>query len=142
MNRKYTQDEIEAYEGNYDKDDFYILKDGDFFDSYGYYFDKDGFDGTGGYYNDNGVHVKGNYDNYGNEAYGPDENVDQDFADYYDELAGEDDSDVSDGQEEDEENAANEADASLKEKYNIDPNQANEGIRREHCLPAIKWIMD
>ena len=31
-------------------DQFYILKNGDYFDPHGYYFDKDGFDQIGGFY--------------------------------------------------------------------------------------------
>ena len=38
--REYSKKEVESYEGKYDKDGFYILKDGDFFDPYGFYFDK------------------------------------------------------------------------------------------------------
>lgn len=36
--------EVEALQGEYDNDGFYILKDGDFYDAEGYYFDKNGFD--------------------------------------------------------------------------------------------------
>lgn len=48
--RVYSKEEIEKYNGQYDKDQFYILPDGDFFDPYGYYFDKDGCDNIGGFY--------------------------------------------------------------------------------------------
>lgn len=44
--------EVEALEGEYDNDGFYILKDGDFYDAEGYYFDKNGFDSQGGRYNE------------------------------------------------------------------------------------------
>lgn len=50
MPHQHTKEEIEANEGNYDNDGFYILKAGDFFDPEGFYFDKDGYDGIGGYY--------------------------------------------------------------------------------------------
>ena len=39
-----TQEEIESFEGHYDKDEFYHLKSGGFYDIAGFYFDKDGFD--------------------------------------------------------------------------------------------------
>lgn len=48
--REYSKKEVESYEGKYDKDGFYILKDGDFFDPYGFYFDKQGKDKNGGFY--------------------------------------------------------------------------------------------
>ena len=54
MPKRYTQEEIEAHEGKYDEDGFYILPDGGFFDPEGYKFNKEGFDGIGGYYDDNG----------------------------------------------------------------------------------------
>jgi hypothetical protein len=37
-------------DGKEDEDGFYVLKDGDFFDPFGFYFDVDGFDVTGGSY--------------------------------------------------------------------------------------------
>ena len=46
----YSKKEIEDFQGQYDKDNFYILKNDDFFDPYGYYFDADGFDAIGGFY--------------------------------------------------------------------------------------------
>jgi hypothetical protein len=36
--------EIERLDGHYDKDGFYLLKDGSFYDPLGYYFNKDGLD--------------------------------------------------------------------------------------------------
>ena len=48
--RVYSKKEIEEFEGEYDKDNFYILKNKDFFDNLGYYFDTDGFDEIGGFY--------------------------------------------------------------------------------------------
>jgi len=91
--KQYTKEEIEANEGQFDNDGFYLLKDGDFYDAHGYYFDKEGFDATGGFYDDNGVYVPPPEDF---EEYGP---ADGGFDDYYDELdvQGEFDSDVSDG---------------------------------------------
>jgi hypothetical protein len=44
-------------EGKFDEDDFYILKDGDFYDPLGYYFDKDGFDENGGRYDEQGYYI-------------------------------------------------------------------------------------
>ena len=48
--REYSKKEVETYDGSYDKDGFFILKDGDFFDPYGFYFDKSGCDKKGGQY--------------------------------------------------------------------------------------------
>ncbi len=55
---KLSKEQIEALEGGYDEDGFYLLKDGSFYDPLGYYFNKDGFDETGGRYNDSGVYIK------------------------------------------------------------------------------------
>lgn len=35
---------VDDGEGHYDKDGFYILPDGSFYDPYGYYFSEDGYD--------------------------------------------------------------------------------------------------
>ena len=81
--RQYSRDEIEEHEGYYDKDGFYIMQEGDFFDNLGYYYDKEGFNEIGGFYDPvNGQYVEPNDldDNYMNAV-----------AEYYDELAGEDD---------------------------------------------------
>jgi hypothetical protein len=40
MPKQHTKEEIEGQAGKYDKDGFYILENGDFFDLEGYYFDK------------------------------------------------------------------------------------------------------
>jgi len=50
--KKYTRQEIENRPGNYDKDNFYILEGGGFFDPQGFYFDKNGYDQLGGRYDD------------------------------------------------------------------------------------------
>jgi hypothetical protein len=50
--------EIEKIKGEYDKDGFYVLPDGDFYDPNGYYFDKEGYDQYGGYY-EGGVYFPG-----------------------------------------------------------------------------------
>ena len=42
-----------------DEDGFYILKDGDFYDPFGYYFDVNGFDVTGGSYDNQGYYSRG-----------------------------------------------------------------------------------
>ena len=85
--RIYSVEEIEKHEGKYDNDGFYILKDGDFFDPYGYYFDENGLDEVGGFYS-----------NETNEYVQPSEYENQGYEDYYEELAG------SDSEEDDEEN--------------------------------------
>ena len=59
--KKFTKEEILAHKGGkFDKDGFYILPGGDFFDSYGYYFDKSGHDSLGGFYDpETGVYKQG-----------------------------------------------------------------------------------
>lgn len=56
-----TKEEIEKLhpDGHYDDDDFYILKDGDFYDPFGYYFNKNGFAANGGHYDDDGYYIEG-----------------------------------------------------------------------------------
>jgi len=55
-----TKEIIEANEeGYYDEDGFFILKDGDFYDPWGYYFYSNGEDEYGGYYNDQGYYIPG-----------------------------------------------------------------------------------
>jgi len=68
MGTAYTKEEIEKNEGTYDEDGFYNLKDGGFYDPYGYKFDKDGYDEFGGYYDDDGYYVPG--EGYEEEYYG------------------------------------------------------------------------
>jgi len=46
----YSKAEIEASEGKFDKDGFYILTDGSYYDYQGFFFDKNGFDLNGGFY--------------------------------------------------------------------------------------------
>jgi hypothetical protein len=43
--------------GNLDQDGFYILKDGSFYDPFGFYFDQNGLDEAGGKYDDEGYYV-------------------------------------------------------------------------------------
>ena len=134
--RQFTQAEIEAYEGYYDNDGFYILPEGDFFDKDGYYFDREGFDENGGFYDeDNGEYVP------------PPE--DDDFADYYDELCGSDDEDEDEENPEEEGSDSDEEIYSYVEEgsqklanydYGIDETEASKGIRREHCIPALEWL--
>jgi len=61
----------------------------------------------------------------------------QEFADYYDELCGsssdEDEDDNEDGEDKDDGSSDEDED----ENYNIPEDEANKGIRREHCLPAL-----
>ena len=51
------KEDIEAFEGHFDADGFFLLKDGGFFDPNGYRFDKDGYDGLGGFYDEDGYYV-------------------------------------------------------------------------------------
>lgn len=50
---KHSMQEIKERQGEYDKNGFYRMPDGDFFDPYGHYFNKDGYDLLGGYYDKN-----------------------------------------------------------------------------------------
>ena len=72
--KQYPKEQIEKEEGKYDKDGFYILTKGDFYDAHGYYFDEEGFDVSGGYYDHEGMYVP------------PCEIADEEQDDYYDEL--------------------------------------------------------
>jgi hypothetical protein len=54
-----SKEEIEKFEGEYDGDGFYILKDGSFYDPYGYHFDPEGYDDYGGYYDEYGYYCPG-----------------------------------------------------------------------------------
>lgn len=104
-----------------------MLKDGDFYDPYGYYFDENGLDEAGGFYSEQtGVYVKSS--EYENEGY----------EDYYEELCG------SDSEEYDQENPEgnNRAEDEEVDEYNIPEDEANRGIRLEHCIPAIKWLLE
>lgn len=68
---------VDHGDGYYDKDGFYILSDGSFYDTYGYYFGPDGYDQYGGYYDDDGQYVPGDdyeeeyYEKYHQESYIP-----------------------------------------------------------------------
>ncbi len=53
-----TWDEIKKLPGKFDKDQFYILDEGGFYDPLGKYFNKEGKDEKGGYYDDQGVYIK------------------------------------------------------------------------------------
>ena len=46
-------------DGKEDDDGFYVLKDGDFYDPFGYYFDVEGLDVTGGSYDAQGYYISG-----------------------------------------------------------------------------------
>ena len=124
--RIYSKKEIESHTGKYDKDGFYILNDGDFFDPYGYYFDENGMDEVGGFYSDEtGEYVKPwEYENL------------EGYEDYYEELCGSD-------SEYDEENPEKTiAVLGQVDEYNIPEDEANRGVRLEHCIPAIKWLLE
>ena len=54
----------------------------------------------------------------------------EEYADYYDELYGDED----DNEDEDED-----SDDDLND-HNIDKETATKGMRREHCLPVLKWL--
>lgn len=44
-------------DGHFDKDGFYLLNAGGYYDPLGYYFNKEGFDAQGGKYDESGVYV-------------------------------------------------------------------------------------
>ena len=92
----------------------------------GYYFDENGFNKIGGCYDpETGVYVP---------PYEGDD-IDQ-YADYYDELIGSDDSANEDSDEEGEQHDVDNYDQIVNES------EAQKGIRREHCLPGIKWLKE
>lgn len=101
MPKRYTKEEIQAFAGKYDDDGFYILDEGGFFDPEGYKFTKEGFDGIGGYYDEQGQYVAppGLKDaTAGTFQYAAQNDLDIEYADYYDELmGGESDDDEDDG---------------------------------------------
>jgi hypothetical protein len=53
------KEQIEKFEGEYDEDNFYRLKEGGFYDESGFYFNKEGIDALGGHYNEDGIYVEG-----------------------------------------------------------------------------------
>jgi len=53
--QKLSVAEIEKLEGSYDKDGFFLLKAGGFYDPLGYYFNADGVDAQGVRYDEQGV---------------------------------------------------------------------------------------
>jgi hypothetical protein len=54
-----SKEEIDKQKGTYDEDGFYILEDGSFYDTYGYWFDSNGYDEFGGYYDEDGYYNPG-----------------------------------------------------------------------------------
>lgn len=54
MGEVVPRDDINDKKGVYDAEGFYILEDGSFYDTWGYYFDAEGYDEYGGYYDDDG----------------------------------------------------------------------------------------
>jgi len=109
------------------------MPDGSYYDYQGYYFDSQGFDANGGF-----------YDKVTGEYVDPrefEEEDNQEFADYYDELCGsssDEDDDEDNGDGDDKDGGSDDED----ENYNIPDDEANKGIRREHCLPALKWLQE
>ena len=111
--KQFSRKHIESQHGHYDNDGFYLLQDGDFYDAHGFYFNKDGFNDQGGFYDPgSGEYVDPN---------------DTGAADYYEELCGaSQDSDSGDD--------------GVVDEYNIPEEEANKGIRREHCMPVLQWL--
>jgi len=128
--KKFSKEEIEKNTGKYDEFGFYFMEDGSFYDKEGYYFDVEGYDDIGGY-----------YDSQTAEYIPPpidliDGSKENDEDEYYDELIGIDE----DIQEEDEDEDEEEDE---QENYDfVNEKEAHSGIRREHCLPALKWLKE
>ena len=123
MPHQHNKEEIEANEGKYDDDGFYILPGGDFFDPEGFYFDKQGYDGIGGFYDEAGAYISppGLKDaNAGTFQY---DDQYAEYADYYDELMGD---------SEDEED----------DTTNIKEQEIDEGVKKEHILPVLEWLKE
>ncbi len=68
-----TQEEVEKMEGEWDADNFYVLKEGGFVDPYGYLFNKDGIDAWGGRYDEQGYYIPPPEAAYQMEEYDEDE---------------------------------------------------------------------
>lgn len=51
------KEEIEKLGGHYDKDGFYLLDEGGFYDPEGYHYDENGIDAIGGFYDNAGVYI-------------------------------------------------------------------------------------
>ena len=54
---KLSLEEIKQKPGHFDKDGFYLLDEGGFFDPEGFHYDKDGVDAVGGFYDASGVYI-------------------------------------------------------------------------------------
>jgi hypothetical protein len=54
--QKLSISEIERLDGHYDKDGFYLLREGGFYDPLGFHFNKDGQDAQGGSYDEQGIY--------------------------------------------------------------------------------------
>jgi len=54
---KLERAEIEKLEGHYDKDGFYLLDAGGFYDMEGFHYDENGIDAIGGFYDSSGVYI-------------------------------------------------------------------------------------
>ena len=105
--RVYTQEEIQSYPGKYDKDGFYMLIDGDFFDHAGFYFDKEGLDEVGGFYNENtGAYMPP-----------PEFNDEIELDDYYDELCGSESEEEAEEQAEDDQGPGEGSDEDDKDDF-------------------------
>jgi hypothetical protein len=48
---------LKIKDGKVDEDGFFVLKDGSFYDPYGFYFDADGMDTAGGSYDKEGYYI-------------------------------------------------------------------------------------
>lgn len=69
---------IEAQEGAYDEDGFFILANGCFYDPHGFFFDKDGIDEAGGTYDNEGYYISPEHFDHDDFDYGDEEGQDDD----------------------------------------------------------------
>lgn len=54
---KLDKEAIEKLTGHYDKDSFYLLDKGGFYDPEGFHYDENGIDAIGGFYDNSGVYI-------------------------------------------------------------------------------------
>ena len=158
--RKHTKAEIEANDkekkGKFDRDGFYVFNSGDYYDPEGYYFNKQGFDDFGGFYDKNGDYVSPPGVHLGKDGAfyfsGEIAIEDDQYADYYDELNPDDSDDEEDLEDEEEKKDTEDGDEEQKDddgdaedelaEHGLEESEVNLALRREHCLPVMKWLKE
>lgn len=150
MGTIHTKEQILENEGYYDKDGFYVLADGSFYDPSGYYFDQNGYDEFGGYY-ENGYYVPGEgYEDeyyrkyeelYGNEQDNPEDFDEYNIEDYFSESDYGDDIPVVKIEEDKDQR---EVEAWKKEQHDKELQREADRLLAisQHVNPAIQWLKD